>query len=261
MIQSIQRAIEILNVVASSFDTPPTLKYISEKTGLNKSTCSHIIETLLDNAMLVKLSTSKGYCIGPHAYLLTKNSRYNNEFLNYTKPVMKWLNQKTNKSVTLATVVNNKKFIIDYFQEDVLICSTKPPIFEDNFYNSATGILLLANLSKEEIFNVYKESGLPPSNLWPKVKNFQDLLKALNCIKKHKIFKHVIYGEDGAEETAGYASVIEYNTKTYGALGIACKLSELTESPDEEKKLIHYLTVATNEVVRRISLDDCENNI
>lgn len=261
MIQSIQRAIEILNVVATSLDTPPTLKYISEKTGLNKSTCSHIIGTLMANSLLVKISSSKGYCIGPQAYLLTKNSRYNNELLNHTKPVMRWLNKKTNKSVTLATVVNNKKYIIDYFQEDVLIISSKNPIFEDNFYNSSTGILLLANLSKEEIFNVYKEYGLPPSNLWPNVKSFQDLLKELNRIKKYKTFKNIIHGNGKEESTVGFSSIIEYKTKIYGALGITCKLNELAEAPDEEKRLIHYLTIATNEVIKRISLDDCESNI
>lgn len=67
MIGSVQKAIKILNVISEGKNSPVSLLYISEMTGINKSTCSHIVSTLESEGFVKKISRTKGYVLGPAA--------------------------------------------------------------------------------------------------------------------------------------------------------------------------------------------------
>ena len=112
MIESISKAIKIINIVSHPQNNSPTLKYISETLNINKSSCCHLIKTLIDNDILIKVSASKGYQLGPRIFYWTNNKTYLEIDLSIIKPILNWLHKETTESVVVSTIINNKKPII-----------------------------------------------------------------------------------------------------------------------------------------------------
>ena len=71
MIQSVNRALDILMCVSDNRGKAITISEIAEKTGLNQSTCCHIVETLSERGFLNKVSRSSGYVLGIYSYTMT----------------------------------------------------------------------------------------------------------------------------------------------------------------------------------------------
>ena len=260
MIKSIDKAIQIMNVIANSANNTPTLKYISTVTKINKSTCVRIIDTLIKNGMLIKISVSKGYFFGPRAYLWTNNGRFFDGFIRIAEPVLRWLNKKLDKTVTLATVINNKKYIIDFIESDTNFFNPNYHIIEDSFYHNATGILLLANLDKNEIFDIYStQKNLPKQLGWSEVKNFNDFYTKLTVIRKNKTFKNI--NPRGTNDVdyinIGYGHLIKCGYKIYGAIGVAIQTKDIsTVTENEEQKVYKHLNAAAKEIEKRILLNE-----
>ena len=63
-IQSVDRALQVLEAIAQS-NEGTTVKSVSEKVGLNTSTCHHLISTLVHRGYLAQVSRSRGYVLGP----------------------------------------------------------------------------------------------------------------------------------------------------------------------------------------------------
>ena len=49
MIKSVKKAMDILTILSNTGETPITLGELASKTGLNKSTCSHIVDTMCES--------------------------------------------------------------------------------------------------------------------------------------------------------------------------------------------------------------------
>lgn len=62
MIGSVQKTLKILNTISEEKNRPVSLSYISTETGINKSTCSHIISTLVAEGFVKKFPTQKVMC-------------------------------------------------------------------------------------------------------------------------------------------------------------------------------------------------------
>lgn len=95
MIGSVQKAIKILNTISEGKNSPVSLSNISKLTGINKSTCLHIISTLAVEGFVKQISHTLGYVLGPAAYCLSKHGRYDNELVSVCHPLIRWLNKKT----------------------------------------------------------------------------------------------------------------------------------------------------------------------
>ena len=59
MIQSVKKAMDILTVLSENSDEPIMLSELAEKTGLNKSTCAHIVDTLCESFYLRPLKIGR----------------------------------------------------------------------------------------------------------------------------------------------------------------------------------------------------------
>ena len=104
MIASVEKTIKILNTISEGRNSPVSLSSISNITGINKSTCSHILSTLESEGFVKKISHTKGYVLGPAAYCLSRHGRYENEFVSICHPLINWLHKKTGYSVILAVI-------------------------------------------------------------------------------------------------------------------------------------------------------------
>ena len=76
MIKSVKKAMDILTILSNTGETPITLGELASKTGLNKSTCSHIVDTMCESFYVERISRKDGYRLGPWAYMLSRYGGY-----------------------------------------------------------------------------------------------------------------------------------------------------------------------------------------
>lgn len=89
MIQSVKKAMDILTVLSENSDEPIMLSELAEKTGLNKSTCAHIVDTLCESFYVERVSRKEGYRLGPWAYMLSRYGGYHRTLIKISSSVLK----------------------------------------------------------------------------------------------------------------------------------------------------------------------------
>lgn len=254
MIASIQKAIKILTVVADNRAAPTPLWKISERTGINKSTCSRIIETLLHEGFLVKISASRGYALGPAAYCLSRFGRYGSDLITTCRPVMQYLYNTLGHCVVLAVIEGSTKYVIDYI-DDGQIFEQKQKIRKDDIYRTATGRAILKNMSDEEIGTIWQKYGKPSKSEWAEIETLDDLLQYRNRVIVGEIFSTRTPSAGGIV-SIGYAAPIRRGMRCVGAIGIAVKTTAAEEKnliAKEERNIKTLLTKGAAIISERLS--------
>lgn len=255
MINSVKKAMDILKFISDNPRGGISLKKISEETGINKSTCVHILNTLLYDGYVVKISQSKGYQLGPASFCLTRFGNFDEELIGICRPILRWLRKKTNRTVLLAVLESEQKYIIDYIDYDEKFFSKNIRIFEDDIYRTASGRIMLSNLPKEKIYEIYKRYGNPSRDSWENINSFEELCAALKKIRNSRVVK--AYSKAGDVFHCGYAKGIFKNGECVGAIGIA----EVLKSEEEIDEYMNnndneiLLVRAAKEIDRRLDYD------
>ena len=139
MIQSVQKAMEILRVVSDGKNHPVPLMEIAQKTGYPKPTCAHLLETLCHDGYAERVSHAEGYRLGAAAYYLTRYGSFEQPLVSLCRPVMRWMERKTHATVILSVLRNRQKFIIAYADTEQNLLREHPSICMDDLYRTATG--------------------------------------------------------------------------------------------------------------------------
>ena len=256
IIGSVQKALKILKVISDVENSPISHSSICEKTGYNKSTCSHILSTLLYEGFIKKTSNNK-YTIGSETYCLTRYGRYDNDFVTLCHPVMKWLHKNTGYTIILSVIQSGKKFIIDYIDENRSIFSQDYEIRPDSLYRTASGRIIMANMDTSEIQKIFDIQGCPSEKDWSNINSFDDLLFRLRKIDKRAVTS-AYCNMDNDIIHLGYAAAIYRYSQCIAALGVAipCTCTELDNYLKEEPQITKLLLTARNEIGRRLKKDD-----
>ncbi len=252
MIGSVQKTVKILNTISEGKSSPVSLLHISTVTGINKSTCSHIISTLASEGFVKQISHSKGYVLGPAAYCLSRHGKYENEFVSICHPLIRWLNKKTGYSVILAVVEGGQKYTIDYMDTEKILPEISE-IMPDDIYRTATGRIIMANMEKADIKKVFEKNGTPPEGHWDEVTSFETLIAKLSELDKNGVVQTYNEGDDG-KILLGYAAAIFRYTKCIGAIGVAvlCTRAEYEQFEEKEKLIKHNIIKVRAEIGRRL---------
>ncbi|MBP3591272.1 MAG: helix-turn-helix domain-containing protein [Clostridia bacterium] len=150
MIASVSKAIGILQLLAQEDGRALPLHVICEKTGLNKSTASHLLVTLVRENMVERVSRGEGYRIGYGTFLLTRFGSYQHKIAEVAHPVLRWLTKKTEQTSLICVLREQKRIRIDYVTAAFPLESQKEKIYVEDTYDSATGLVLVAQLPKYE---------------------------------------------------------------------------------------------------------------
>lgn len=151
MIKSIKNATDVLTILSASPDVPVTLKELSQRLGMNKSTCAHILETLCESLYVEHVSRKEGYRLGPWAYMLSRYGRYQNRLVTVSVPFLKWLHKKTDATVFVSVVCNGKKYIPYHIDRANILPMSDGSIIQGHLETTATGLLLMANMDRDEL--------------------------------------------------------------------------------------------------------------
>jgi DNA-binding IclR family transcriptional regulator len=212
MIQVINRAIDILEMLSQDLDKKYTLGEISDTFELNHSTCANIIKTMVNRGFVVNDRKKGGYSLGPKVYYLTGNFSYKKELLEIASEPMKNLETKLNENCVLASMKDNNRIILHQVTNThELQVNTSP---EKNVYLTATGRVMLAFKTPIEQEKFIQEYGLP-KQMWPEVRSEKDLIIDLNKIKEKQMAIH-----HADSDIIGVAVPIFKKDKLIASLGV-----------------------------------------
>lgn len=247
--QSLERALDILEVLSDSNGKPVKLGEISSKTGLTKPTANRILKTLCDRHYACKISQSAGYQLGYASYYLTRHGRYGQKLTKICSPYLRWLHKKTGGTPLLTVLGEQKKLTIDYIQGNFILSQNPVNLLNDEIYSSCSGRLLLSGLSASELQEYLVKYGLPEHKDWPEAGSLDQMKEELKKIKKNG-FSFVVHKEPQAR-SAGYSVPLICGGKMIGALGLAVALSEedSLEMQAELMKLLLFCQKKINEIL------------
>lgn len=244
MVLVIIKALDILEYLGQDQEKAYTLTEISESLDLNQATCANILKTLVSKNYVEHLGRKKGYKLGPMAFNLTNNLAYNQNLIMAAKDIMEELTAKLNETSLLGVLRNQKRFILHliHSDQDLQVRSRS----ERNVYETASGRILLAYLSKKERENFIASNGLPTEQVWKEATTTEALYAALDKIAKDELtitysLKHII----------GVAVPIRKSGKVIAALGVF--LPEIRFSAAKKKEIIHEMKLDAKRIMEKLN--------
>lgn len=223
MIQVINRALDILELLSKNLEKEHSLNEISGPLNLNSGTCSNIIKTMVSRGYIEK---KKGYTLGRQAYYLTNNFSKESEIIKSAITPMKHLSNILKESCVLSVLKNNTRRTL---HNEIFVREIQAnPGNELNAYQTATGKLLLAYLEPSDRNTFIKTYGLPGES-WPEAQTENDLITELQKINKLGYAIH--YTE---ADIVGIAMPIYNREKVVAGLGVYLPTIRYTDTMREK---------------------------
>lgn len=209
MIQVLNRALDILELLSRNLDRELSLSEIAEPLHLNHGTCANIIKTMVNRGYIAK---NKGYALGRQSYYLTNNFSNETEIVKYAVNPMKNLSNTLKESCILAIVKNNSRITLhkETFIQELQVNA----LDEKHVYHTATGRLLLAYMepiSRNAFINTY---GLPDA-MWEGIDCERVLIEELQRINKAGYATH-----HDESNIVGVAVPVFHKKRTVASLGV-----------------------------------------
>lgn len=159
-IQSVTRALDILEVLSMSEGEMP-LNEIARMTGLNVSTCHHILLTLLTRGYVGQAQKGRSYSLGSKVIELSSNRARQFSLVDLAMPALRELNDRTGENVHLAVIQGNDLVILTELASPKIVRVVTDSISLANAaHASAIGKAILAWLPEPEITRILDHKGL-----------------------------------------------------------------------------------------------------
>lgn len=214
MIQSLHRAFDILEFLASQAGKPALLGEISRHTRLNASTCANLLKTLVSRSYVDQIGPRQGYVLGPMAAHLGHCAGYRADLVQLAEPLLMALAAQVHENIVLSALHQDRLFELARAEGDSLLQLRRDLQPIESVYNAANGRLLLAYMNDEALEGFVSRQGLPVAS-WPGVGDMEDLRHALRDIREAGYIDDV---RDG--QVARTAFPVYQNGAVVAALGL-----------------------------------------
>jgi len=211
MIQVIARLFQSLEIIAGN--KALSLKKLSDKTGLKKTTLFTILKTTTSLGYLEQ-DLEGNYYLSPKFVELTGEKNHMVLLKAVAEERLKDLSQKTGEASVFVVYEDGlRRCLVQHAGSHLITVS--PKVMEDeDFYSYISGRILLARIDAEERKKVLAKIGLP-GDRWPEIKNAKDLEAGFARLQNDKVHS-ILRGE---LTTLG-AAVVRPEKKMYGVLGL-----------------------------------------
>ncbi|WP_044269701.1 IclR family transcriptional regulator [Bacteroides timonensis] len=244
MIQVINRAFNILEVIAHDHNKEWGLSEIADELELNHGTCANILKTLVQRGYVEQMGLKKGYKLGYMAYQLTASNEYNVQLINATKILIDSLANRLNETVILSHIKNGKRIIVyeALCNQEIQIRTTS----ESTAYRATTGRMILAHYSPKELKDFISLVGLPAKEDWPEITNEAELIQSLNETRKKNI--EITWNSN---HVVGLATPIFKKNKIIASLGVY--LPDIRFSKAERNFIVKEMLQTTELINNKIN--------
>jgi Transcriptional regulator len=244
MIQVINRALNIIEVIAQDDGKEWGLSEIADSLELNHGTCANILKTLVQRGYVEQAGMKKGYKLGYMLYQITSSGGYNVDLVNASKALIDEFRDKINETVILSVVKNDKRILLyEALCDHEIQVRTTP---ESSVYRAATGRMILSHYSPKELNDFIEKTGLPSEEDWPEITSKSELLQALNETRGKSIEvtwcrRHVV----------GLATPILKKNKVVASLGVY--LPDMRFSKTERNYIIKAMQDTTEAINKKLN--------
>lgn len=213
-IQVIERAFQLLELIAASPNEPHTVSELSENSGLKVPTVSKIIRTMSDLGYLEFVGRKEGYVMGKKTAALPRFYHDRNPLRRASLPFLRDFRDRFGEYICVSTLLDNKRHIVclENSTHAVQVGGRLVPEVE-NPCRSVSGRILMAGLSREQQERCYERNG-PPGMLWEAVRTREDFFRELERIGRMK------YLLEFRSEAAMLSYPVKRGGETFAALGV-----------------------------------------
>lgn len=163
MVQSVQRAMCILRAASDGEGQPVTLRQLAQKSGLNDSTCAHLVSTLTQGGYLEQVSRAHGYIVGPMAYRVARHGPYRRDLADAGSPLVHTLARRMGETTVLLTLASAGSVVLCQAEGQDLLRLREDAVPLEDAYCTAAGRLLLAHATPQTLEMYIEQNGLPGS--------------------------------------------------------------------------------------------------
>jgi IclR family transcriptional regulator, acetate operon repressor len=154
IIQSVDRAVAILDLVADAGQPGIGLKDISQKVGVNASTVHHLVATLISRQLIEQDPFSKRYRLGIHLIELGNAALSATSIARVAQPHLDRIWDQTGHTVTLLVVHGLLRTPLVGVRSRQMLVVNSAPLEVSTLHATGSGKLLLAYLPENE-FQTY----------------------------------------------------------------------------------------------------------
>lgn len=240
MIQSIARALDIVEFLAKDPARRRSLGDVVEATGLYPNTARTIIKTLAARNYVEQQGPRKGYYPGVMCFALAGAGMFYRELVKIAEPGMERLSGEVNESVLLSVLRGGRKFVLSEKRCGDVLQVNSDIVRSSDDLNSATGILLLA-FSGE---GVEESAGRGPEGFSGAPDSLE---KAVKLAAREGFSIHYAY--DG--QVAGVAYPLKRGSRVIAALGLY--LPAFRFRGKHRKKILAGMKTAAEEISAAIT--------
>ena len=247
MIKSVKKAMDILTILSANAEEPITLGELAEQTGLNKSTCAHIVDTLCESFYVERISRTKGYRLGPWAYMLSRYGGYQNRLVTIATPVLKWLQAKTGATVFISVICNGKKYIVYHIDKMGILPMGDGSMIQGQLEVTATGLLLMTYMDSESLRHALSRRSEEDASISEQLTT--ELQEKFRKIRTQG-YAYTMVPSEGHHS---YGFGITDGAKVIAALGVL--YLDSMESPEYRSAMLKNARTAAKEISRRLEFD------
>ncbi len=159
-VQSVQRAARLLDILAEA-DGDLSLKGLSERAGLNASTCHHLLATLAGCGLVGQSARTRGYFLGPRVTQLSDSRLRRFNLKDVAAPALRRLSEATKESAHLMALQGDRLALLAGIESRLPVrIGIAEADYQDAAHATASGKAMLAWLPEPEIARVLASGGL-----------------------------------------------------------------------------------------------------
>ena len=233
---------DILTILSANAETPISLSELAARTGLNKSTCAHIVDTLCEAMYVERVSRKDGYRLGPWSYMLSRYGTYHQSLIKTSSSVMRWLQEQTGSTVFLSVTCNGQKYIVYHIDKDNILPMSDGSMIQGCLETTATGRLMMAYMDTDSL-----RHSLRMRNQELEEVVSPELAAELREIR-HRGYAHCSVD---VQQTQSFAFRITEEGKTVASVGVL--YANAKDSPEFRQQIIKAGKTAAGEISRRLA--------
>lgn len=157
-VQSLQRTFDILEVVANSV-SPVSLKYITDETGLPKSTVYRLLSNL-EKRDYVKCDSNGSYRLGIQLLMMSQRAEQNFDIKNLARKYLQQLNELTKETVHLGILAKNRVLYVDTVESPHALRLVAKLGTTNSVHCTALGKALLINHDEDKLREILAADGM-----------------------------------------------------------------------------------------------------
>lgn len=246
MIQVLDRAMRIMEMMGANHQKEYTSSEIAKALSIDKGTCNRILKTLVTRGFVQQQSCRGGYQIGYKLYHLIGKQVENSELVKIARKDIEDLGDALNETALLAVSYNDKRVVLfSTIPQRTMVIRAD---IERSIYSVCAGRVILANYTQAHLEKCICRMGIPKEEEWPELymsqNPSQELMNELVKIKQDG------YGLlDDGHGTIGFAAPIFHNGHILGSIGVCLPVIRMTD----QDIIIRKLLDCANEINKKIA--------